>query len=312
MTRSNDGSNGTLPAKDYRNMDEVLNTAEKIELNKQYNDSLKKFDLATCEALAASQSISIQMAAPNVGHSTYVFARLCNHAIAMISAVPRSRWVRADFEQWDFGVAAGHSRAIIEGYLLFLYIIEPPESREEWSARLNVMYLNDCMRRIKMLTNIGADAETGGLKEHAEELKGKLDSNPWFQALAASVKKRCLSGDNLTIPTRDEMLVRAGWEKQTFYAYWDLLSQYAHVLPVSFIRMVPGGRGTGLENDTDKGYLSTMLDLCADTLVKATDLIENAFPNVASVRRGLKSEFDSGPRSNRRKVLLKGKKKAEK
>lgn len=293
-------------------MDEGLNAAEKKELNEQYNDSLKKFDLATCEAVAASQSIGVQMAAPNVGHSTYVFARLCNHAIAMISAVPRSRWVRADFEQWDFGVAAGHSRAIIEGYLLFLYIIEAPESPEEWSARINVMYLNDCTRRIKMLTNIGADADVDGMREDADELKGRLNGNPWFQALSAPVKKRCLSGDNLTIPTRDEMLVRAGWEKQAFYAYWDLLSQYAHVLPISFIRMVPGGRGTGIENDTDKGYISTMLDFCADTLVKATDLIENAFPNIAAVRRGLKSEFDPGPRSNRRKAQLKGKKKAKK
>ena len=163
-----------------------------------------------------------------------------------------------------------------------------------------------------MLTNIGADAEVDGMKKKSEELQGRLNANPWFQQLAAPIRKRCLSGDNLTIPTRDEMLVRAGWEKQTFYAYWDLLSQYAHVLPISFIRMVPGGRGTGLENDTDKGYLSTMLDLCADTLVKATDLMEKEFPNVAAVRRGLKSEFEPGPRSNRRKPQVKAKKKAKK
>jgi hypothetical protein len=293
-------------------MDEGLNAAEKYELNKNYNDALKKFDLATCEAIAVSQAIGVQIAAPNVGHSTYVFARLCNHAIAMISAVPRSRWVRADFEQWDFGVAAGHSRAVLEGYLLFIYIIEAPECPEEWSARINVMYLNDCTRRIKMLTNIGADTEVDGMKDHAEELRGRLNANPWFQALAAPVKKRCLSGENLMIPTRDEMLLRAGWEKEAFYAYWDLLSQYAHVLPVSFIRMVPGGRGTGIENDTDKGYLSTMLGMCADALVSATDLMEDAIPAVAAVRLGLKSEFSPGPRSNRRKTHLNGKKAAKK
>jgi hypothetical protein len=285
--------------KDGLSMDAELNAAEKIELNKQYNDSLKKFDLATCEAVAVSQSIGVQMAEPHLGHSTYVFARLCNHAIAIISAVPRSRWVRADFEQWDFGVAAGHSRAIIEGYLLFLYIVEEPESREEWSVRINVMYLNDCMRRVKMLSNIGADEGVGGLQQQAEELRERLNSNPWFQTLPQQVKKRCLSGDNLMIPTRDEMLVRAGWEKKTFYAYWDLLSQYAHVLPISFFRMEPNGRGTGLENDTDKGYLSTMLDLCADTLEKATDLMTAAFPDTAAARQGLKSKFDPGPRSNR-------------
>ena len=150
-----------------------------------------------------------------------------------------------------------------------------------------------------MLSNIGADEGVGGLQQQAEELRERLNSNPWFQTLPQQVKKRCLSGDNLMIPTRDEMLVRAGWEKTTFYAYWDLLSQYAHVLPISFFRMEPNGRGTGLENDTDKGYLSTMLDLCADTLEKATDLMTAAFPDTAAARQGLKSKFDPGPRSNR-------------
>lgn len=281
------------------NMDAELSAAEKIELNSNYNDSLRKFDTATCEAVAVSQKIGVQMAEPHLGHSTYVFARLCNHAIAMISAVPRSRWMRADFEQWDFGIAAGHSRAILEGYLLLLYVVKEPESPEEWSTRINVMFLNDCMRRIKMLSNIGSDTATDSLKEQAEELRERLNRNPWFQALTAQMKKRCLSGDNLMIPSRDEMLERAGWEKKTFYAYWDLLSQYAHVLPISFFRMEPNGRGTGIENDTDKGYLSTMLDFCADTLVTATNLMEKAFPNTAAARQGLKSKFDPGPRSNR-------------
>ncbi|CAI8867105.1 hypothetical protein [Pseudomonas chlororaphis] len=280
-------------------MDIEMTPAEKIKLNQLYNASLMKFDHATCEAVAVSQSIGTQMAEAHIGHSTYIFARLCNHAISMISGVPRSRWVRADFEQWDFGSAAGHSRAILEGYLLFIYIVETPSSQEEWSTKINVMFLNDCVRRIKMMTNIGAAADFDGMEQQAEELRGRLNSNPWFQALSSQVKKRCLSGDNLMIPSRDEMLARAGWDKETFYAYWDLLSQYAHVLPISFFRMEPNGRGTGLENDTDKGYLATMLDMCADTLVSATDLMTEAFPDTATARQGLKSKFDPGPRSNR-------------
>jgi hypothetical protein len=289
----------TTTKKENLAMDAELNVAEKNELNKQYNDSLRSFDLATCEAVSVSQSIGVQMAEPHLGHSTYIFARLCNHAIAIVSAAPRSRWVRADFEQWDFGVSAGHGRAIVEGYLLFLYIVEEPESKEEWSTRINVMYLNDCTRRIKMMSNIAGGESVEGLQQQAEELKERLNSNPWFQALLPQVKKRCLSGDNLLIPTRDEMLLRAGWEKKTFYGYWDLLSQYAHVLPISFFRMEPNGRGTGLENDTDKAYLSSMMGFCAESLAKATDMMVSAFPATAAARQGLKSKFDPGPRSNR-------------
>lgn len=293
----------------YAASDPELTAAERYQLDNDYNAALAKFDSATCEAVAVSQAIGVQMAEAHVGHSTYIFARLCNHAISMISAVPRSRWIRSDFEQWDFGGAAGHSRAILEGFLLFLYVVETPSSKEEWSAKINVMYLNDCVRRIKMIGHLATEKDIEDMEAQAEELRGRLNANAWFAELAPSLKKRCLSGDNLMIPNRDEMLERAGWEKKHFYAMWDLLSQYAHVLPISFFRMVPSGRGTGIENDTDKSYTSMMLDWCADTLVSATDLMMAAFPTTQAVRQGIKSKFDPGPRSNRRVPSRKKRKK---
>ncbi|UVL20132.1 hypothetical protein LOY44_04295 [Pseudomonas sp. B21-044] len=278
-------------------MEIQLTAEEKRQLNAGYNQALADFDKATCEAMAVSQAIGVQMAEAHIGHSTYVFLRICNHAASIICSVPRSRWVRADFEHWDFGGMAGHSRAILEGYLLFLYLVEKPGSAEEWSTKINVMFLNDCTRRIKMMGNAGADVK--GLEAQADELRDRLTSNPWFAGLAGQVKKRCLSGDNLMIPSRDEMLENAGWEKQHFYAMWDLLSQYAHALPISFFRMEPNGRGTGLENDVDKAYIARMLDWCAETLTEATNRMVEAFPGTAEARKGTKSKFSPGPRSNR-------------
>jgi hypothetical protein len=281
-------------------MDERKPPMEKKELDIFYNDSLRAFDVATCEAVAVSQSIGVRMSDAHIGHSTYVFARLCNHAISMICASPRSRWVRADFSHWDFGGVAAHGRAIIEGFLLLSYLIEAPGSQLEWSAKINVIFLNDCTRRIKMLTNAGVIEDVKDLEVQAEELRARLSSNEWFGQLPSAVRKRCLSGDNLMIANRDEMLIKVGWEKNDFYAIWDLLSQYVHVLPISFIRMEPNGRGTGLENDTDKGYTAQLLRWGAETLVSATALMAEVFPHTKKSQQGLKSKFDPGPRSNRR------------
>ena len=272
---------------------------EGITYDNYYNSSLSNLDAATCEAVAVGQAIGRQMAKPHIGYSTQIFTRLCGHAMSLMRAVPRTRWVRADFEDWDFGCAAGHSRAIIEGFLLFLYIIEEPSCAQEWSSKLNVMHLNDCCRRIKLLTNSNAMEVVEGLTEQAEELRGRLRGNEWFLSLNASVQKRCLAGDNLMIANRDEMLEKAAWDKKDFYANWDLLSQYAHVLPISFYRMEPNGRGTGIENDTDKAYIALTMQLSAETLEKATDLLVEAFPYTAAVRKGIQSKFSPGPRSNR-------------
>ena len=275
-----------------------LSAAEKKQIDTGYNEALLAFDIATCEAVTVSQSIGVRMAKPHLGHSTFIFVRLCNHAISMICAAPRSRWIRADFTNWDFAGVAGHSRAILEGFLLLLYVVETPGSREEWSTKINVMYLNDCSRRIKMMGNIGSLDALKGLQDQAEELRGRLNTNSWFAALPAQTQKRCLTGEILMIPTRDEMLERAGWEKNSFYAMWDLLSQYAHALPISFFRMQQDGRGTGVENDTDKAYIARMMEWCAITLTTATDLMVEAFPHTSKVRKGLESKFTAGPRSN--------------
>ncbi|WP_455831494.1 hypothetical protein [Pseudomonas fluorescens] len=263
-----------------------------------YNKALTKLDVATCEAMAVSQAIDVENSELHLGFSVQIFKKLCSHAVALICAVPRSRWVKSDFENWDFACAAGQSRAIIEGYLLFLYLTKTPSCDAEWSARLFVLYINDCTRRAKMMSNVGVDEHANDWTRQAEELRQRLKANPWFITLDEKVKKRSLAGDNLMISSRDEMLEQAGWERAHFYAIWDLLSQYAHVLPMSFTRMEPDGRGSGAANEADIDYLTATISWCADTVHSATNLIAAAFPTTAMVRQGLDSKFEPGPKPN--------------
>lgn len=265
---------------------------------KDYNDALELFDIAVCEALAISQAASNRIAIPHHGYGTHVFTGICCAATAMIRAAPLSRWIRSDFQHWAFSGIAGHARAIIEGQILFSYLMETPESEIAWSAKLNVMHLNDCTRRITLHTNTGATDEVAGFIEQAEELKDRLRGNEYFIALPSHVQRRCLEGESPMILSRIEMLDKLGWERNHFRAIFDLLSQHAHILPLSFYRSELNGRGSGLENPTDRHYICTMLSICAEVLDACTDQMVDAFPDTIARRQGKKSRFSPGPRGN--------------
>ncbi|MCP1483369.1 hypothetical protein J2Y88_005680 [Pseudomonas chlororaphis] len=280
-------------------MDDPKNARRSDSLDLAYNAALTKLDVATCEAMAVSQAIDVENSELHLGFSVQIFKKLCSHSVALICAVPRSRWVKSEFENWDFACAAGQSRAIIEGFLLFLYLSQTPSCNAEWTAKLLVLYVNDCTRRAKMMANVKAVDAAEDWMRQAEELKDRLKLNPWFLNLDGKTQKRCLAGDHLMISSRDEILELAGWEKAEFYAIWDLLSQYAHVLPMSFTRMEPDGRGSGAANEADADYLTATIAWCADTLHAATNRMTAGFPSTETVRQGLDSKFEPGPKENR-------------
>lgn len=264
----------------------------------EYRDALKAFDACVCEAVAVGQAIGVQMALPHIGYATHVFARVNAHAISMVRAAPKSRWTKSDADNWEFSAVAGHTRSIIEGALMLHYVIKEPVSPDEWLLRLNVMHLHDCCRRLKILDGVVGADQVEGLTAQAEEIKERLRSNPVLATFDAKGQRRLLSGDQHMAYTRDALLDELGWERKPFYMLWNLLSQYTHVLPVSFYRMEPNGRGTGLNNDFDRSYIRMALVVCETRLRDCVDLIVGAFPEAAEARKGLDSKFSPGPMRN--------------
>lgn len=260
---------------------------------------LQDFDSTLCEAIAVSQAQAGRYTDSNIGFASRVFAKICSHGTAMIRAVPLSRWVTSESENWDFNCIAGHARAILEGCLLFNSLIKKADSEDEIRARINILHLNDCTRRIELMRDLEADDQMAGLEEQQRELQDRLQQNKYFQLLPSSTKTRCLQGKNLTIETRDDGLAAIGFLKGAFDSIFDLLSQHTHILPLSFYRMEPNGRGTGIENNTDRGYIAFSLGICSDLLRSATDKIVAQFPDIADVRKGMDSKFSPGPASNR-------------
>ena len=266
-----------------------------------YAVALEKFDAAICEATAVSQATATRYVATNIGYASSVFTRICGAGTSMIRAAPLSRWTRSDFDDWQFAAVAGHARALLDGYLLFSYLIDPPGSEAELKTRINVVHLNDCTRRIEMHTNLGILDDLIDFEAQRTELQERLKSNEFFTALPALVQKKCLNGRFLMVDSRDSMLAKVGFEKGQFNALYDLWSQHIHILPMSFYRIEPNGRGTGIENDTDRAYIAQALEVCAAVIVAATDQMVEQFPDAMEVRKGKKSTFAPGPESNARK-----------
>lgn len=266
---------------------------------KDYLQALDSFDTALCELQAILQAAAGRIAPPHHGYSTHVLTQVAAAATSMICAAPLSRWARTDFQNWAFSCVAGYSRAIIEGHILTSYLIETPVSRDAWSAKLNVMHLNDCTRRIKYFKLTENEENVTFFQKEAEVLKGKLRNNEYFKTLEDKVQGLCLSGDTPMITDRFEMLDKLGWDRKIFRALYDLLSQHAHILPMSFYRIEPNGRGTGVENPTDRGYIMMMLETCAAALSDCTDKLVAAFPDTGPRRQGKKSRFTHGPIGNR-------------
>jgi hypothetical protein len=263
-----------------------------------YKAMLDKFDAALCEAIAVGQASSGRFPQVNVSYATFVFAQMCGAGNSMIRASPLTRWVRSDADDWRFGAVAGHARSLVDGFLLFNYLIEPGDSEAEMQTRLNVMHLNDCSRRIELHTNLGFSSDIENFEKQRANLRERLTGNEYFKSLPAPVQKNCLNGKFMMIDSRDEMLARVGFQKGQFDALYDLWSQHVHILPMSFYRIEANGRGTGLENDTDRLYIAQALEIGAAVLMESTDRMVEQVPDVASVRQGVKSTFSPGPREN--------------
>jgi hypothetical protein len=69
----------------------------------------------------------------------------------------------------------------LDGSLLFAYLLTPVSGAAEATARVTVMHLNDCVRRIEMIGNVGgADDEIATLEGHRAKFSASLEGNAFF------------------------------------------------------------------------------------------------------------------------------------
>ncbi len=268
-----------------------------------YKEILHEFDKAVCEAIAICQKSAGRYVAPHIGYGSQIFTRLCAHSRCLIKAAPLTRWSKSDTHHWDFSEVAPHVRAIMEGYLFYMYLSEPPEIENEWKTRLWVMHMSDCTKRLQLMKSLGDEDGITFFSNEKSKITSELENNDYFNALPAGIKKGCLSGKFLMINTRDELIEKYGLNKIFFDRFFDLLSHYTHILPFSFYSYEVNGRGTGLFNEADLRYLCLGIGVANFLLEKCINRVVDFFPDVDQYRQGVKSIFSPGPKANQPQLV---------
>jgi hypothetical protein len=91
-----------------------------------------------------------------------------------------------------------------------------------------------------------------------------------------------------------------GHDPKLFNAMYMLLSQHLHIYTMGFYRMEANGRGTGIVNESDAGYITRFINLAAEFIKTATNKLCEFFPDATLARNGIHSKFSPGPAQNRK------------
>jgi hypothetical protein len=128
------------------------------------------------------------------------------------------------------------ARSMIETGIMLFYITEPGKSDEEWHLRQNVLYLHDCIARLRLYQAIGNEEQVVTGREIAEILRTRISGNPVFQAMKKADRKKLLSGKILYVRGLRAVLRSIGFPDQWLDIIYGQLSAYTHAAPFSYAR----------------------------------------------------------------------------
>ncbi len=250
------------------------------EPSESYRESLDGLDNAVRECMYVSKGYA-DIPAPTGRHfyASVLFTVLITRGVSLLTLAPHTPWVDKKIEHWDYSSLAGIARTMIELRVAFYYLCAEECSDDEWNCRWNLFNLHDCVSRIRMFDARGDAEQVEGFKVQADELRGRLTSNPFFNALDPKRHKKLLHGQTAYLSSLEEIAKEAGIAVNHFRWLYVLFSSHVHGLPMSFYRI--GGdnteRGRGLPSRVEDSYSSVCLSLATTLLVRTRDELHQLF-----------------------------------
>jgi len=167
---------------------------------------------------------------------------------------------------------------------MYFYLGTEPVGEDESQARLLIMQLQDCTERLHLFQNGGASSEKiSGIEAGANEIRTRLFSNKYFVRLPARARKSLLKGKTASILTPEQILDRMGILDQAGRAFFAFISSHADVSTLAYYKTGENNRGRGEENDVDKHYIATAVDLACDFVLRANADMGGLFPETLAV-----------------------------
>ena len=249
-----------------------------------YWSELPKYIAAVEHAIATSQKIAMR---PSDSRRQYwasvLFTRLCSAATSVLHLCPGSP-VNRDGKHWDFSYLAPIIRSVVQTALMLFYLGTEAVGEDESKARLLVMQLRDCMERLRLFQDGGADhRKIDSLEKQASQLRSELKSNPYFARLPSRIRRSLIGGDRATILTDDEILDRLGVLDPQGRGLLRFCSSHADVSPLSYYRTGDKNRGRGEENEIDVHYTATAIAIAREFVQRADSDIQILFRDALTV-----------------------------
>lgn len=272
-----------MPSDKLYDHDAVLEDAQLgSEPSEEYLEHVEMLDNIVRECMHVSNGYGhIRSLTSQHFYASVLFTTLVTRGVSLANLIPHTPWATKLIEHWDYASVAVIVRTMLEIRLAFHYLCIDPCPRIEWECRWNILNLHDCMARRKLFEAQGAEpSEIAGFDEQAEELRQRLLSNTYFQALAPGQQRKFLNGQTPYLFALEEIGERAGIEKPQFRWLYVLLSSHVHGLPMSFYRI--GGaagddRGRGLPSPVEEGYTSLCISLATSLLTSTRDEVHSLF-----------------------------------
>lgn len=249
-----------------------------------FEERLESLDRAVSSAVRVSRAAAGRhVDDPRQWWASVLFARLCTSAVSLLCLTPESRFCGTRISHYDSSATATLARNIVECYVMFFYLCIDDVGEEEWRARLNVMYLYDCVSRLTMFRDFNPeDPQLADFEVQAQELRARLMGIPYFAALPDKRRKVLLRGETAMVVSRNDVLARLDIDLRPFRALYRFLSSHVHSSPLAFSRMGYSNRGRGVESEVEKSYIAIALEVAEDSLGRATADILNLFPDIPS------------------------------
>lgn len=253
------------------------------DANEYYKTHLESFDRAVSEAVRVSRAAAGRnVDDPKAWWASVLFTRLCTSSVSLLHLTPGSRYCGTLLNHYDSSATAALARNIIECYFMFFYLCVDPVRKEEWTTRLNLLYLHDCISRIRMFRDFNPeDPQLPAFEIQAEELRFRLTQSASFMAMPDRQRRMFLRGESTMLLSRDDLLERLGIEPLAFKGIYKFLSSHVHSAPLAFSRMGEGQRGRGVASEVELGYIAISLELAEDPLRRGTSDMLTIFPDIA-------------------------------
>lgn len=214
-------------------------------------------------------------------YASVLFTELLSRGISLLMLAPHSPWAQKMIEHWDYASAAVIVRTMLELRAAFHYLCIDQCSDEEWECRWNLLTLHDCCSRIRLFeAKPDAHEQVEGFQAQAQELRDGLIANKHFANLRH--QKKLLNGQSPYLYPIEDMMEKAGLEKETYRFLNVVFSSHVHGLPMSYYRMAEQERGQGLPSPVEEGYTTVCHSLAATLLTATRDEVHTIFKGLSN------------------------------